>query len=80
MALPSFRKLYDLLGDGLPCRTDDPVALLEGHNGHLESDAQETNRLGIKPVALQVSSDRHGCDVRFNREKLNRKNAAVKWG
>jgi hypothetical protein len=31
-------------------------------------------------VALQVSSDRHGCYVRFNREKLNRKNAAVKWG
>ena len=27
---------------------------------HLESDTQETNRLGIKPVALQVLPNRHG--------------------
>jgi hypothetical protein len=38
---PSFRKLYDLVGDGVPCRTDrPPVSLLKGDNGHLESDAQ----------------------------------------
>ena len=30
--------------------------------------AQETNRLGIKPVALQVSSDRHGCYVQFTEK------------
>src|SRR3954451_22905630 len=26
---PQFRKLYDLLGDGVPCRIDDPVSLPE---------------------------------------------------
>jgi hypothetical protein len=70
VALPSFRKLYDLLCDCVPCRTDRPVSLLEGDNGHLERDAQETNRLGIKPVALQVSSDRHGMLVQFTDKNL----------
>jgi hypothetical protein len=37
-----------------------PVRMLEGHKGHLESDAQETGGLGVKPVALQVVPDRHG--------------------
>ena len=40
VSLPSFRKLYDLVGEGVPCRTDRPVSLLKGDNGHLESDAQ----------------------------------------
>jgi hypothetical protein len=39
---------------------DRSLGLLKGDNGHFKSDAQETNRLGIKPVALQVMPDRHG--------------------
>ena len=54
VTLTSLRKLYDLLGNGFTCRTDDPVGMLEGHKGHLKSQAQETSRLGIKPMALQV--------------------------
>ena len=34
--------------------------MLEGHQGHLESDAQEAGGLGVKPVALQVLPNRHG--------------------
>jgi len=34
--------------------------MLEGHKGHLESDAQETGGLGVKPVALQVMPNWHG--------------------
>ena len=60
VTLTSLRKLYDLLGDGITCRTDGPILMLEGHKGHLESDAQETGGLGVKPVALQVVPDRHG--------------------
>jgi len=52
VSLPSFRKLYDLVGDGVPCRTDDPVRMLEGHKGHLKSQAQEPSRLRIEPMAL----------------------------
>ena len=61
VTLTSLRKLYYLLGDGITCRTDNPVRMLEGHKGHLESDAQETGGLGVKPVALQVVPDRHGA-------------------
>ena len=50
--LTSFRKLYDFLGNGITCRTDDPVRMLEGHKGHLKSQAQETSRLRIEPMAL----------------------------
>ena len=39
-------------------RGNEPVRVLEGHKGHLESDAQETGGLGAKPVALQVVPDR----------------------
>ena len=56
---PQFRKLYDLLGDGVPCRIDDPVSLPEAHR--LESDDQETEL-----TALQILPDRHGCYVGFN--------------
>ena len=52
VTLTSLRKLYDLLGDGITCRTDDPVRMLEGHKGHLKSQAQETSRLWIEPMAL----------------------------
>ena len=61
---PQFRKLYDLLGDGVPCRIDDPVSLPEAHR--LESDDQETSRLWIELTALQILPDRHGCYVGFN--------------
>ena len=39
VTLTSLRKLYDLLGDGITCRTDDFVRMLEGHKGHLKSQA-----------------------------------------
>ena len=58
--LSSFRQLYDLLGDCVSGRGNWPVRMLEGHQGHLESDAQEAGGLGVKPVALQVVPDRHG--------------------
>ena len=60
VALSSFRQLYDLLGDCVSGRGNWPVRMLEGHQGHLESDAQEAGSLGVKPVALQVVPDRHG--------------------
>jgi hypothetical protein len=56
----SFRQLYDLLVDCVSGRGNWPVRMLEGHQGHLESDAQEAGGLGVKPVALQVVPDRHG--------------------
>ena len=57
----SLRKLYDLLDDWHHVsELTTPVRMLEGHKGHLESDAQETGGLGVKPVALQVVPDRHG--------------------
>jgi hypothetical protein len=40
VALSSFRQLYDLLGDCVSGRGNWPVRMLEGHQGHLESDAQ----------------------------------------
>jgi hypothetical protein len=79
VALSSFRQLYDLLGDWRLGSGNWPVRMLEGHQGHLESDAQEAGGLGVKPVALQVVPDRHGRYARFNRQKPNRKYAAVKW-
>ena len=63
VTLTSLRKLYDLLGDGITCRTDDPVRMLEGHKGHLKSQAQETSRLRIEPMALQMLPHRHGSYV-----------------
>ena len=47
--------------------------MLDGYKGHLESDAQKTCGLGIKPVRLEVSSDRHGYYVRFNEKNLTEK-------
>ena len=49
--------------------------MLEGHKGHLESDAQDTGSLRVKPVALQVMPDRHGWAVwsrKFPAVKGNR--------
>ena len=60
VTLTSLRKLYDLLGDGITCRTDGPILMLEGHKGHLESQAQEAGGLEVKPMTLQVMPDRHG--------------------
>jgi hypothetical protein len=80
VTLSSFRKLYDLLCDCISGRSSQSVRVLEGYKGHLESDAQKTCGLGIKPVPLEVSSDRHGVLCAILREKLNRKNVAVKWG
>ena len=37
-----------------------PLRMLEAHQGHLESEAQETGSLRVKPVALQVMPDWHG--------------------
>ncbi len=34
----------DLLGDRLSGRGYDPVCMLEGHKGHLESETHETRR------------------------------------
>ena len=70
VALPSFRKLYDLLCDCVSGRGYDPVCVLEGYKSHLEGDAQRTSGLRIEPVALQIVPDRHGCDVRFKRENI----------
>ena len=52
VTLTSLRKLYDLLGDGITCRTDDSVRMLEGHKGHLKSEAQETSRLRHRTYGL----------------------------
>ena len=60
VALSSFRQLYDLLGDCVSGWGNWPVRMLEGHQGHLESDAQEAVSLGGKSVALQVVPDRQG--------------------
>jgi hypothetical protein len=73
VTLSSFRKLYDLLCDCISGRSSQSVRMLEGYKGHLESDAQKTCGLGIKPVPLQVSSDRHGYYVRFYEKNLTEK-------
>jgi hypothetical protein len=60
VALPGFRKLYDLVCDCVSGWSNDPVSLLESHEGHLKSDAQDTGSVRIEPVALQVMPDWHG--------------------
>jgi hypothetical protein len=60
LALTGFRKLDNLSGDRVTGRTDGPVGVLEDHKGHFESDAHETDRLGIKSMAVQVGPDWHG--------------------
>ena len=60
VTLTSLRELYDLLGDGITCRTDGPILMLEGHKGHLESQAQEAGGLEVKPMTLQVMPNWHG--------------------
>ena len=55
VALPSFRQLYDLLCEYISGRGNNPVRMLEGHNGHLESDAQETGGLRVKTYGLACS-------------------------
>ena len=62
VALPSFRKLYDFVGGRLAELVFSP-SLQQRYESHLICDAHETNRLGVKPVALQVMPDRHGCLV-----------------
>jgi hypothetical protein len=42
VALATFCKVDNLLGDRLTGRTDRPVSLLKGDNGHLERDARKT--------------------------------------
>jgi hypothetical protein len=39
VALPGFRKLYDLVYDCVSGRNNDPASLLESHERHLKSDA-----------------------------------------
>jgi hypothetical protein len=55
-----FGKDDDLLGDRLTGGVNDPVSALERHKSHLESDAHQTNGLGIETVTVQVGPDRHG--------------------
>jgi hypothetical protein len=69
--LASFRKLYDFLGNCVSGRGNEPFRMVEDHEGHLESDAQATGRLGVKPVALQVVSDRHARYARLTERELS---------
>jgi hypothetical protein len=50
------------LRNGVARWIGDP-GLSEGGHGCLESDAQQTRGLGIKPVLVQVGPDRHGSGV-----------------
>jgi len=54
-----FRQFDDFLCCGGAERIIPP-SLLECHEGHLVRDPQETNRLGVKLMALQVVPDQHG--------------------
>jgi len=60
VALTGYRSLYNLLSNRVSGRGYHSFGFLKGDNGHFESDAHETNRLGIKPAPLQVGSDWHG--------------------
>ena len=60
LALTGLGKLDDLFGDRVTRWADDPIGALEDHKGHFESDAHETDRLGIKSMAFQVGPDWHG--------------------
>jgi hypothetical protein len=52
LAFSGFREIDDLFGDRVAGRTDGPVGALEDHKGHFESDAHETDRLGVKSMAV----------------------------
>ena len=54
LALTGLGKLDDLFGDRVTGRTGGTFCALEDHKGHFESDAHETDRLGIKSMAFQV--------------------------
>ena len=49
VALPGFRKHYDLMCDGVSGWSDGPVRILESNERYL-----------IEPVAFPVMPDRHG--------------------
>ena len=59
VTLASFRKLYDLLSDRRTGWIDAAVGALEGHKGHFESNAYQTNGLGVEVLTAQVGPDRH---------------------
>jgi hypothetical protein len=65
VALPGFRKLYYLVCDCLSGWNNDRASLLESHEGHLKTHAQDTGSVRIEPVALQVMPDRHGTHYRW---------------
>ena len=69
VTLASFRKLYDLLSDRRTGWIDAAVGALEGHKSHLESDAHQTNGLGIETVTVQVGPDRH-CSEKSSQNLL----------
>ena len=68
VALTSFRKLDNLLGDRFTGRVDEPIGALEGHKGHFESDAHETDGLRVEPKAAQVCPDRHDSAQATNED------------
>ena len=60
LALPGLSKLDNLFGERVTGGVNDALSALEDHKAHFESDAHETDRLGIKSMAFQVGPDWHG--------------------
>ena len=73
VALSSFRKLYDLLCDCISVGAASPSACWRATRAISKATPQKTCGLGIKPVPLEVSSDRHGYYVQFNEKNLTEK-------
>ena len=74
IALAGLRNFDDPQGDNIPHSVGNDIVVLEGHYGHLESNAHETPCLGIVVAAAQVGSYRHGCP------KITLRLAVIKGG
>jgi hypothetical protein len=59
----------------------DPVSALERHKSHLESDAHQTNGLGIEVLTAQVGPDRHCSEnlVRTCKVEMSARSRVLIW-
>ena len=68
VALASFCKLDNLLGDRLTGWGGGPVGALERYKSQLVREPHDPDGLGVEPLAMEVGPDRH-MHPRYRRER-----------
>ena len=59
VALASFCKVDNLLSNRLTGRVGGPAGALEHHKRHFVCEAHDAEYFGVKPLAIEVESDRY---------------------